>query len=137
MQLEKVVVVVGSLLPVLAARHRVDDDLSEETGMKSTRLRCLTNLDGDQVGDHLSAHLDQLVGQLCPGELHNCPLHDDGEGHLGLRGQGGSAADPGALKLGGKVVQVVGYQLVGCNLTWVELQLLMGEIEQVQACIAR
>ena len=84
---------------------------------------------------NLASRLLELdVGRL---QVHREPLQDDGEGSLGLRGEGGGAADPGALKLGGKVVQVVGYQLVGCNLTWVELQLLMGEIEQVQACIAR
>ena len=93
-----------------------------------------THLNEGQVGNHLSAHLDVEGSQLPPRELDGEPLQGDGEGSLGLRGEGGGAGNPGVRI--GQVVgpgQVVGHLLVGCNLPWVELQLLLGEGEQVQS----
>ena len=97
------------------------------------------HLDEGQVGDNLrtalGAHLatrqlELEVGQLRPGELEGEPQQGGGQGSLGLRGEGGGAADPGVGTLllgdGGKVAQqqqvlVVGHLLVGCSHPWAEV----------------
>ena len=105
----------------------------------------VAHLDEGQVGDHLRTALDagQLdagqheleVGHLRPGELEGEPQQGGGQGSLGLRGEGGGAADPGVGTLllgdGGKVakqqqVLVVLQVVVGCSHPWVEVQLLLG-----------
>ena len=109
-----------------------------------------TYLDEGQVGDNLrtalGAHLatrqlELEVGQLRPGELEGEPQQGGGQGSLGLRGEGGGAADPGvgALLLGdgGEVAQqqqvlVVGHLLVGRIHPWAEVQLLLKKDEQGQ-----
>ena len=70
------------------------------------------------------------VGQLRTGELEGEPQQGNGQGSLGLRGEGGGKTDPG---VGTHVGQVVRHLLVGCNIHWAEVQLLLREGEQVQA----
>ena len=90
-------------------------------------------------GHHAPRHL--VVGQLCTSELEGEPQQGGGQGSLGLRGEGGGAADPGVGPLllgdGGEVAQqqqvlVVGHLLVGCVHPWAQLQLLLRLGEQVQ-----
>ena len=115
-----------------------------------------THLDEGEVGDNLrtalGAHLAtrQLefeVGQLRPSELEGEPQQGGGQGSLGLRGEGGGAADPGVGTLllgdGGEVAQqqqvlVVGHLLVGCSHRWAEAHLLLEirEEEQVQCDVS-
>ena len=141
--------VLGGRLPVFAAGHSVHDVLSEKGMTSFNQIMLSPYLDEGQVGDNLrtalGAHLAtrqlQLeVGQLRPGELEGEPQQGGGQGSLGLRGEGGGAADPGVGSLllgdGGEVAQqqqvlVVGHLLVGCLHPWAELQLLLGENELV------
>ena len=113
-----------------------------------------THLDEGQVGDNLrtalGAHLatrqlELEVGQLRPGELEGEPQQGGGQGSLGLRGEGGGAADPGvgALLLGdgGEVAQqqqvlVVRHLLVGRIHPWAEVQLLLKKGEQGQCDVS-
>ena len=102
-----------------------------------------THLDESQVSDNLrtalGAHLatrqlELEVGQLRPGELEGEPQQGGGQGSLGLRGEGGGAADPGVGTLllgdGGEVAQqqqvlVVGHLLVGCSHPRTQAHLLL------------
>ena len=68
--------------------------------------------------------------QLRTGELEGEPQQGNGQGSLGLRGEGGGKTYPG---VGTHVGQVVRHLLVGCNIHWAEVQLLLREGEQVQA----
>ena len=103
--------VLGGRLPVLATGHSVHDVLSEKGMTSFNQIMLSPYLDEGQVGDNLrtalGAHLatrqlELEVGQLRPGELEGEPQQGGGQGSLGLRGEGGGAADPGvgALLLG-------------------------------------
>ena len=146
--------VLGGNLPVLAPGHRVHNVLDKEGQIIGILGGNQTYLNEGQVGDHLStalgAHLAtrqlQLeVGQLRPGELEGEPQQGGGQGSLGLRGEGGGAADPGvgALLLGdgGEVAQqqqvlVVGHLLVGRIHPWAEVQLLLKKGGQCQCDVS-
>ena len=113
-----------------------------------------THLDESQVsqdlrtalGTHLATRqLELEVAQLRPSELEGEPQQGGGQGSLGLRGEGGGAADPGVGTLllgdGGEVAQqqqvlVVGHLLVGRIHPWAEVQLLLKKGGQCQCDVS-
>ena len=113
-----------------------------------------THLDESQVsqdlrtalGTHLATRqLELEVGRPRPSELEGEPQQGGGQGSLGLRGEGGGAADPGVGTLllgdGGEVAQqqqvlVVGHLLVGRIHPWAEVQLLLKEGEEGQCDVS-